>query len=191
MRNLPVPPPPCVCVGLFQVLRFPHPPSNSKLHVGEYGNVSEFECMCVLFLWSTGDTSWLYLAFCPLNAEMGSGPLWPCTNAVSRINGWVDFFRQTSNSTLRPVKRFDRWKEAMRAAHLDHIGFVPLQHLDGLGCLWIDNEDAGVTSLSNQSLPTPGRKSERREGEETEPQLKRKLTDEASVRELKVLSTAE
>lgn len=40
-------------------------------------------------------------------------------------------------------------------AHLNHIGFVPLQHLDGLGRLWIDDKNAGVTSLSYQPLPAP------------------------------------
>lgn len=39
--------------------------------------------------------------------------------------------------------------------HLNHIGFVPLQHLDGLGRLWIDDKNAGVTSLSYQPLPAP------------------------------------
>lgn len=40
-------------------------------------------------------------------------------------------------------------------AHLDHISFVLLQHLDGLGRLWINDENTGVTSLSYQALPSP------------------------------------
>lgn len=44
--------------------------------------------------------------------------------------------------------------------HLDHISFVLLQHLDGLGRLWIDDENTGVTSLSYQPLPTPTLKRE-------------------------------
>lgn len=46
--------------------------------------------------------------------------------------------------------------------HLDDIGFVSLQDLNGLSGLWVDNEDAGVASLSNQTLPTPmGNREER------------------------------
>lgn len=40
-------------------------------------------------------------------------------------------------------------------SHLYHISFVFLQHLDGLGCLRIDDENTGVTSLGYESLPTP------------------------------------
>lgn len=41
--------------------------------------------------------------------------------------------------------------------HLHHVGFVPFEDLDGLGCFWINDKDAGVTSLSYQPLPAPGR----------------------------------
>lgn len=40
-------------------------------------------------------------------------------------------------------------------SHLYHSSFVLLQHLDGLGCLWINDENTGVTPLSYQALPTP------------------------------------
>lgn len=40
-------------------------------------------------------------------------------------------------------------------SHLYHSSFVLLQHLDSLGCLWINDENTGVTSLSYQPLPTP------------------------------------
>lgn len=51
--------------------------------------------------------------------------------------------------------------------HLDNIGFVSLQDLNGLSGLWVDNKDAGVASLSDQTLPTPmeeKRRSERSHG---------------------------
>lgn len=39
--------------------------------------------------------------------------------------------------------------------HFNHISFVLLQHLDGLSRLWINDENTGVTSLSDQALPSP------------------------------------
>ena len=39
--------------------------------------------------------------------------------------------------------------------YLHNIGFVPLQDLDGLGGVGVDDEDAGVAPLSNQPLPAP------------------------------------
>jgi len=39
--------------------------------------------------------------------------------------------------------------------HLDHIGFVSLQDLNGLSCIWVNDEDTGVTALSDQTLPSP------------------------------------
>lgn len=49
--------------------------------------------------------------------------------------------------------------------HLDNIGFVSLQDLNGLSGLRVDNEDAGVASLSNQTLPAPEEKPRQKERE--------------------------
>lgn len=46
---------------------------------------------------------------------------------------------------------------------------MSLQDLNGLSGLWVDNKDAGVASMSNQTLPTPEGKREERDhmGEKT------------------------
>lgn len=73
--------------------------------------------------------------------------------------------------------------------HLDHIGFVSFENLDSLGCLWINDENTRVTSLSDQSLPTPAvHKSQTEGGNEGEKQITRRLNDEAEKSELKLFT---
>ena len=60
----------------------------------------------------------------------------------------------------------DDWEQGN--SHLDHSGFVPLKDLDGLGGFGIDDEDAGVASLSYQPLPAPGEQIDQRTGDNME-----------------------
>lgn len=46
-------------------------------------------------------------------------------------------------------------EEHIFKTHLDHIGFVSLQDLNGLSCIWVNDEDTRVTALSDQTLPSP------------------------------------
>lgn len=58
--------------------------------------------------------------------------------------------------------------EKSQKTYLDHVGFVSFQNLDSLGCLWINDENTRVTSLSYQSLPTPTEHERQMERENTE-----------------------
>ena len=57
-----------------------------------------------------------------------------------------------------------------RNSHLHHGGLVPLQYLDGLGGLGVDDKDAGVASLRYQALPAPGEQIDQRTGDSMESQ---------------------
>lgn len=77
-------------------------------------------------------------------------------NVLCRLPNTFNYLKVPLLLVLLLIRHCVQCHNHVTTAHLDNIGLVPFQHLNGLRGLWINNEDAGVTSLSYETLPTPG-----------------------------------